>query len=102
MFKKLAKFRLVKPRRTAPHWLEAAYSNDNTPGRRHPAGLRRSPQSVLACHWVFIDEGRLECRWKVESFDEMSVEQPDGHQLTSKISGLPQLRVMFIVLHARH
>jgi hypothetical protein len=78
MFKKLAKFRLVEPRRTAPLWLEAAHSNDNSPGRRHPAGLRRSRQPVLACHWVFTEESRLECRWKVESFDQMSVEQPDG------------------------
>ena|SRR5258707_9936064 len=110
MFTRLAKFRLVKPRRMTPHWHEAGHSNDNTPGRRHPAGLRRSPRPVLACHWVFIDESRLECRWRVESFDETSVEQPDGHQLTSKISGLPPGRVMFlnperfhsVVLHARH
>jgi hypothetical protein len=102
MFEKLAKFRLAKPRRTAPHWLEAAHSNDNTPGRRHPAGLHRSRQPMLACHWVLIDGSRLECRWKVESFDETSVEQPDGHQLTNKISGLSPGRIMFVVLHARH
>lgn len=94
MFKTLAKFWLLKPRRTAPHWHEAAHCNDNTPARRHPAGLRRSPRSVLACHWVFIDESRLECRWRVESFDETSVEQPDGHRITAKISGLPPGRVI--------
>jgi len=94
MFEKLAKFRLVKSRRTAPHWLEAAHSNDNTPGRRHPAGLRRSRQPVLACRWVSIDECRLECRWTVESVDETSVEKPDGHHITSKISGLPPGRVI--------
>ena len=79
MFEKLAKFRLVKPRRVAPHWLEAVPSNDNMPDRRRPASRRPSPRPVLACHWVFIDESRLECRWMVESFDETSVEQPDGH-----------------------
>src|ERR1700688_4868080 len=76
MFKRLAEFRLLKPRRTAPHWLEAAHSNDNTRGRRRPAGLRRSPRPVLVCHWVFIDESQLECRWRVESFDETSAEDP--------------------------
>src|SRR5260221_5141342 len=79
MFEKLAKFRLVKPRRMAPHWLEAVHSNDNMPDRHRPASRRPSPRPVLACHWVFIDESRLECRWMVESFDETSVEQPDGH-----------------------
>jgi hypothetical protein len=76
MFEKLAKFRLVKPRRMTPHWLEAVHSNDNTPGRRRAAGRLPSPRPMLACHWVFIDESRLECRWRVESFDETSVEDP--------------------------
>ena len=79
MFKRLAKFRRLELRHLVPHWLEAAHSNDNPRGRRRPTGQRRSPQPVLACHWVFIDESRLECRWMVESFDETSVEQPDGH-----------------------
>jgi len=96
MFEKLAKFRLVKPRHMAPHWLEAVHSNDNMPGRRRPASRRPSSRPVLACHWVFIDESRLECRWTVESVDETSVEQPDGHHITSKISGLPTGRVMFL------
>ena len=94
MFEKLAKFRLVKPRRMAPHWLEAAHCNDNTPGGRRPAGPRRSPRPLPVCHWVFIDESRLECRWRVESFDETSVEKPHGHPITSKISGLPPGRVI--------
>ena len=95
MFEKLAKFRLVKPRRMAPHWLEAVHSNDNTPGRRRAAGRRLSPLPKLACHWVFIDESRLECRWRVESLDETS-EQSDGRHITSKISGLPPGRVIFL------
>jgi hypothetical protein len=108
MFKRLAKSGLVKPRRIAPHWLEAVHSNDNTPGR-HRAGRRPSPRPVLACHWVFIDDSWLECRWRVESFDETS-EQSDGRHITSKISGLPLGRVFSlnparldcVVLHARH
>src|SRR5260370_15314955 len=109
MFTRLAKFRLVKPRRMTPHWHEAGHSNDNTPGRRHPAGLRRSPRPVLACHWGFIDESRLECRSSVESFDETPVEQPDSHRITGKISGMPPSCVVFLntdrfpslVLHTR-
>src|SRR5260370_39175632 len=92
MFEKLAKLRLVKPRRMTPHWLEAVPSNDNMPGRRRAAGRRPSPRPMLACHWVFIDESRLECRWRVESFDETS-EQSDGRHITSKISGLPPGRI---------
>src|SRR6266436_2681806 len=95
MFTRLAEFRLLKPRRMAPHWREPAHSNDNTPGRRRPAGLRRSPRPVLACDWVFIDESRLECRWRVESLDETS-EQSDGRHITSKISGLPPGRGIFL------
>ena len=70
----------------APHWLEAAYCNDNAPGRRRPTGLRRPPRPVLACHWVFSNESRLECRWRVESFDETSVKEPDARQITSKMA----------------
>src|ERR1700730_18018262 len=81
MFKGLAKFRRLGRRHLVPHWLEAAHSNDNPRGRRRPTGQRRSPQPVLACHWIFVDEGRLECRWGVESFDETSVEEPGGRQI---------------------
>src|SRR5712664_1416109 len=108
MFTRLAEFRLLKPRRMAPHWREPAHSNDNTPGRRRPAGLRRSPRPVLACDWVFIDESRLECRWRVESFDETSVEEPDGRHMTSKrsppgrVSSWNPERFHCAVLHARH
>jgi len=61
MFKRLAKFRRLEVRHLVPHWLEAAHSNDNPRGRRRPAGQRRSPQPVLACHWIFVDGSRLEC-----------------------------------------
>ena len=81
MFKRLAKFRRLEVRHLVPHWLEAAHSNDNPRGRRRPAGQRRSPQPVLACHWIFVDGSRLECRWKAESFDETSVEEPGGRQI---------------------
>lgn len=80
MFTKLAKFRRLGPRHMVPSWLEAAHSNDKPRGRRRPAGQCRSPQPVLACHWIFVDDGQLECHWAVESFDETSAEEPGGRQ----------------------
>jgi len=98
MFTGLAKFRRLGLRHMVPRWPEAAHSNDNPRGRRRPTGRRRSPQPVLACHWIFVDEVRLECRWGVESFDEMSVEEPGGRQIrcphassfSAKAIGLPR------------
>lgn len=82
MFTKLAKFRRLGPRHLVPHLLEAAHSNDNPRGRRRPTGQCRSPQPVLACHWIFVGDGRLECHWAVEScFDETSAEEPGGRQV---------------------
>jgi hypothetical protein len=117
----LVKFRLVQPRRIAPGPREAMFSkdmfwrdihcNDNLPGFRRPAatGKRRSPSPALACHW-FDRNGRLECRWRVESFDEPSVEEPAARQTSSRISGWPPERAIPLnperfhcaVLHARH
>ena len=81
MFTKLAKCRRLEPRHMVPIWLEAAHSNDKPLGRRRPTGQCRSPQPVLACHWIFVDDGRLECHWAVESFDETSAEEPRGRQV---------------------
>jgi hypothetical protein len=80
MFTGLAKFRRLGLRRMVPHGLEAAHSNDNPRGRRRPAGQCRCPQPMLACHWIFVGEGRLECHWAVESFGETS-EEPGGRQI---------------------
>jgi hypothetical protein len=80
MFTKLAKFRRLGPRHMVPHWPGVTHSNDNPRGRRRPTGQCRSPQPVLACHWIFVDDGRLECHWAVESLDETSPEEPGGSQ----------------------
>ena len=98
MFTRLAKFRRLGLRHGVPSWLEAAHSNDNPRGRRRPTGQCRSPQPGLACHWIFVDDGRLECHWAVESFDETSAEQPGGRQVrcsdgssfSAKVIGLPR------------
>src|SRR5258706_12809882 len=94
----LVKFRLVQPRRFAPGPREAMFwkdihCNDNLPGFRRPAatGKRRSPSPALACHW-FDRNGRLECHWRVESFDETSVEEPEARQTSSRISAWPPER----------
>ena len=66
MFTRLAKFRLVQSRRTAPGPGEAImHSNDNLPGLRRPKGRRRIPTPALACHWIDRN-GRLECRWQAD------------------------------------
>jgi len=80
MFTGLAKFRRLELRHSVPHWLEAAHSNDNPRGRCRPTGRRRSPKPMLACHWIFVDGSRLECRWGV-NFDETSIEEPGGRQI---------------------
>src|ERR1700682_4845038 len=83
MFTTLAKsgfsrLRLIQPWRIAPRPHQAVFSNqqflnDNLPGFRRPvaAGKRRSPTPALACHWVDRD-GRLECRWHLETNDTPS------------------------------
>ena len=96
MFTRIAKFRRLEPRQLVPNWFESAHANDNPRGRRRPAGQRRSPPPALACHWVLAGEGRLECRWRVESFDEMSAEDADGGQIPGKISGLPLIAVRLV------
>jgi hypothetical protein len=100
MFTRLAKFRRLGPRHMVPHWLEAAHSNDNPRGRRRPTGQCRSPQPVLACHWIFVDDGQLECHWAVESLNETSAEEPGGRQarcthassFSAKAMGHPRTR----------
>ena len=81
MFTRLAKFRRLGPRHRLPPWLEAACSDDKPWDRRRPTGQCRSPQPVLACHWIFVDDGRLECRWTADCLDENSNEEPGGRQL---------------------
>src|ERR1700680_3984360 len=73
MFTRLAEFRLVRSRRTAPgprqaftHCQAFTHSNDNLPGLRRPEGRRRIPTPALACHWL-KRTGGLECRWQLET-----------------------------------
>ena len=78
MFTRLAIFRLFEPPRVIPRVIKAAYSNDNLPGRRRPAGERRSPPPALACHWHLNEaSGRLECHW--EAMDEEGSIGHPGH-----------------------
>ena len=51
-------------------------SNDNLPGFRHPKGRRRIPTPALACHWLKRN-GRLECRWQVETSDDAPIADAD-------------------------
>lgn len=79
MFTRLAEFRRVQLRRIAPGPRQVfTPCNDNLSGFRRPAaGLRRSPTPALACRW-FDRDGRLECRWQVETGDDaLSAEVED-------------------------
>jgi hypothetical protein len=94
MFTRHAKFQgpefsNVGLRNAMPCWLAAAHANDNSRGCRRRTGQRRSPPLILACRWVLTGENRLECRWKIESPDDVCVEEPDGRPNTRGISGLP-------------
>jgi hypothetical protein len=83
MFTRLAKFRLVQSRRAAPgprqaftHSQTLTHSNDNLPGFRRPEGRRRIPTPALACHWLKRN-GRLECRWQLETSDDAPLADAD-------------------------
>jgi hypothetical protein len=87
MFKRLAEFRLVQSRRSAPGPREAIiHLNDNLPGFRRPAatGERRPPSPALACHW-FDRKGRLECRWQAENNGAVDAQ---GRNTMGHVSGL--------------
>ncbi|MGN1284981.1 MAG: hypothetical protein ACI4XG_00080 [Bradyrhizobium sp.] len=87
MFEKLAKFRQAGPRRVVePRQIPpraASYSNDNQPGFRRPADRRRP---TPACHWILID-GRLECRWIVDTTLESSTNDLDRQRRADRHSG---------------
>jgi len=84
MFKRLAKFRLLKPRRQASGLREAMPANDNLLGFRRPGGARRIRSQVLVCHWFLVDGGtRLGCRWQPEALVPTEHEDSDSEQ-TSK------------------
>ena len=97
MFARLAestfvKFRLAQSRRTAPGPGKAIMpSNDNLPGLRRPKGRRRIPTPALACHWINRN-GRLECRWQVESDSAAPVGDFDGHGTIGRTSGLSSVQ----------
>ena len=88
----LVKFSLVQSRRAAPGPGEAVmHSNDNLPGLRRPKGRRRIPTPALACHWINRN-GRLECRWQVESDSAAPVGDFDGHGTIGRTSGLSSVQ----------
>ena len=91
MFTRLAEFRLVQSRRTAPGPREAiTHSNDNLPGLRRPKGRRRIPTPALACHWIDRN-GRLECRWQAEPDADAPLGDFDEHGAMGRASGLSSM-----------
>jgi hypothetical protein len=72
----LARFWPVQSARVVPglrtvELSNAAHSNDNLPDFRRAvvAGKRRSPLPALTCRWS-DHNGRLECRWQVETAND--------------------------------
>ena len=87
MFTRLAEFRLVQSRRTAPGLADAiTHSNDNLPGFRRPKGRRRIPTPALACHWIDRN-GRLECRWQEEPNGDAPIGDFDEHGAMGRAFG---------------
>jgi hypothetical protein len=56
---------------------------------RRDAPVRRlTARPVLACRWVAVARGRLECHWGIEVDDGASVGEPKGNWQKRRI-GLP-------------
>jgi len=87
MFKRLAKFRFLKPRRIVPGLREAMPANDNLLGFRRPGGQRWIPSRALVCHWSLIDGGtRLGCFWQPEVTAQTALEGPDSERTNNPTS----------------
>jgi hypothetical protein len=82
MFKRLAKFRFLKPRRIVPGLGEAIPANDNLLGL--PGGQRRIPSPALVCH---CDGGtQLGCRWQPETPAPTALDSPDSERKNNQTS----------------
>jgi hypothetical protein len=94
MFKRLAKFRLLKPRGVAPGLREAMPANDNLLVSHRPGGQRRIPSSALVCHWSLTDGGtRLGCRWQPEAPTRTPLESPDSERTNNQTSQSRAIRL---------
>jgi hypothetical protein len=81
MFKRLAKFRILEPRRVAPGLRKTMPANDNLPGFRRAGRPRRIRSRVLVCRWFLADGGtRLGCRWQPEALAPTAHEDSDSDE----------------------
>jgi hypothetical protein len=82
MFKRLAKFRIMEPRRIAPGLRTAMPANDNLPGLRRAGRPRRIRSQVLVCHWFLADgQTRLCCRWVLAPTEQ---DDPDSAEINKR------------------
>ena len=94
MFKRLAKFRLLKPRRIASGLRDVMPANDNRLVSRRPGGQRRIPSPALVCQWSLTDGGtRLGCRWKPEAPTQTRLESPDSERTNNQTSQSQAIRL---------
>ncbi len=53
-------------------------ANAGAAARRGVMVRRPTGRPVLACRWIAVAGGRLECRWIIEFGDDPSIEEPKG------------------------
>jgi len=74
MIEKLAKFRVLQPRRLAMGSQHLAPANDNRRSARQPDAARRRTQA-LVCRWS-VEDGRLACHWEIDGPHGVAPTQP--------------------------
>lgn len=65
--------------------VQAMRGNAAAATRRGATVHRLTGRPVLACRWVAVAGGRLECRWRIQSDDGASAEEPKGSWHVSRI-----------------
>lgn len=79
MTRKIAAIRLADVRREARRASAACHlSQDNFPVSLRAAGERRRAMPALACHWVALDGGILQCRWETAAVRPPAAQCGDG------------------------
>jgi hypothetical protein len=90
MFAKLAKIRTSRHGRIGHgpivlgHVMTPTHANDNRAGKVDGTVAERTARPVLACRWIEVAGGRLECRWAAERSGATSPEEPQSRRMASR------------------
>jgi hypothetical protein len=82
-------FRSRAPARAAPAGVPATRVNASAVTRRGAMVRRETGRPVLACRWVAVAGGRLECHWTVEFDDTTSADEPKGNLAEARYRLVP-------------